>query len=111
MFGETHPSPLVVMVNLASDLAMIGDVSRARELGERALEMSREVRGVTHPCSLATAANLSLDRRADGDEGAARELHEQTLAQYRETLGAEHPESRLAAQSGRATVDIDLMMV
>jgi len=110
MFGEDHPSPLVVTVNLASDLAMIGEVRHAREIGETALEMSCEVRGEDHPCSLATAANLSLDRRADGDEAGARQLHEETVARYRETLGAEHPESRLAAQHGRATVDIDLMM-
>lgn len=111
MFEETHPSPLVVMVNLASDLAMLGETKRARQMGERAFEMNREVRGADHPVTLAAAANLSIDRRGDGDETGGRVLYEETIERYRRTLGAEHPESRLAAQRGRAGVDIDLMMV
>lgn len=110
IFDDRHPSPLVVMTNLASDLAMLGEVGKARRLGEQTLEASREVRGPDHPATLAVAANLSIDRRADGDEGSARELYEATVNRYAERLGPEHPESRLAAQRGRATVDIDLMI-
>ena len=110
IFGEEHPSPLVVMTNLASDLAMMGEVKRAREIGERSLELHRQVRGASHPCTLATAANLALDRRADNDEEGAEQLHTETVQLYKNTLGPEHPESRLAAQYGRAVIDIEPMM-
>jgi tetratricopeptide (TPR) repeat protein len=110
IFGDEHPSPLVVMTNLASDLAMMGEVRRARQLGEKSLELHRIVRGARHPCSLATAANLALDRRADGDPTGAEALHGETIALYEDTLGSEHPETRLAAQYGRAVIDIEPMM-
>ena len=108
--GKRHPSPLVVMTNLASDLATMGEVSRARELGEESWRLHREVRGADHPCTLATAANLSVDRRGDGDVEEAAELYEDTVRRYRATLGPEHPETRLAVQYGRATIDIEPMM-
>lgn len=110
MFGEEHPSSLVVMTNLASDLAAMGEVKRARELGERSLAIHRSFRGDDNPFTIATGANLSLDRRADGDDEGAEELHSEVVRRYHDTIGPEHPDSRLAAQYGRANIDIEPMM-
>lgn len=110
MFGEEHPSSLVVMTNLASDLAAMGEVTRARELGERSFAVHKRFRGDDNFFTLATGANLSLDRRADGDAEGAEELHREIARRYHATLGSEHPDSRLAAQYGRANIDIEPMM-
>lgn len=110
MFGEDHPSSLVVMTNLASDLAMMGEVQRARQLGERSYAVHLRFRGDDNPFTLATGENLSLDRRADGDAAGAEELHREVVRRYRDTLGPEHPDYRLAAQYGRANIDIEPMM-
>jgi tetratricopeptide (TPR) repeat protein len=110
MFGEEHPSSLVVMTNLASDLAAMGEVKLARQHGERSLTVHRRFRGDNNPFTLATGENLSLDRRADGDAEGAEELHREVVKRYRDTLGPEHPDSRLAAQYGRANIDIEPMM-
>ena len=34
LYPYVHPNMLIVMTNLASDLAAIGDVRQAREMGE-----------------------------------------------------------------------------
>lgn len=97
------------MTNLASDLALLGEVRRAREMGERALELSREVRGPNHHATLAVASNLSLDRRADNDAEFADALFTDTMERLTAELGREHPETRRAAQRGRMNLDIEPM--
>jgi Tetratricopeptide repeat len=97
------------MTNLASDLAAVGEVQQARELGEKALESSRNSRGPSHPATLALAANLSLDLRATGDLEAAGVQAERALEAYDERLSAEHPQARRAHQQGRVNVDIEPM--
>jgi hypothetical protein len=104
-----HPSTLVVMTNLASDLAAVGEVKQARELGEKALKSSRKSRGPAHPATLALAANLSLDLRATGDLAAAQALSEEALAAYDARLTGEHPQALRAHQQGRVNVDIEPM--
>ena len=110
MFGEEHPSPLVVMTNLASDLAAMGEVKRAREIGERSFAVHRSFRGDLNPFTLATGVNLSMDRRAAGDAKEADELHADVVQKYFDTLGAEHPDYRTARQCGRLNIDIEPMM-
>lgn len=98
------------MTNLSSDLAAIGEVRQARQLGEKSVELHRQVRGEDHPCTMAAAANLSLDRRADGDDAGARTLHAEAMQRFEATLSPEHPWARLAADFGRQTLDIEPMM-
>jgi len=108
-YPHEHPSTLIVMTNLASDLAAVGAVQQSRELGERTLTASRAARGHSHPATLAVAANLTLDMRATGDEAGALSLHAQTLAAYEEQITLEHPQARRAVQQGRINVDIEPM--
>jgi tetratricopeptide (TPR) repeat protein len=110
LYGDDeHPNVLVVSINLASDLAALGEVHLARELGERTLEASKRVMGEDHPRTLAIAANLALDRRAVGDTEGADALHQQTLESIERTLTGEHPMTRLARQRGRINLDIEPM--
>lgn len=110
LFGEAHPSTLAVLTNLASDLAMMGEAHQARQIGEQSYQLHAETRGRDHPYTLATAANLALDRRGDRDHAGADELHASTRRICEGKLGTDHPESRLIAQYGRMTLDIEPMM-
>lgn len=109
-FGDGHPDALVIATNLASDLAALGDVQHARRLGEETLTKSIDVMGESHPCTTASAANLALDRRAVGDEANAKSLFEKALAVSESTLTRDHPRTRLIAQRGRVSLDIEPMM-
>jgi tetratricopeptide (TPR) repeat protein len=102
-----HPSTLIVMTNLASDLAAVGEVREARAIGEEAIAMSQGSRGEGNLFTLVTAANLSLDLRATGDPDAAVELLAKTLAAFDETQGAEHPRTVQARHGGRLNLDIE----
>lgn len=110
LFGEAHPNTLAVLTNVASDLAMMGEAHQARQVGEQSYQLHAETRGRDHPYTLATAANLALDRRGDRDHAGADELHASTRRICEGKLGADHPESRLIAQYGRMTLDIEPMM-
>jgi hypothetical protein len=95
---------------MASDLAMMEEVTRARQVGERSYRLHAETRGHDHPSTLATAANLALDRRRDGDHTGADDLRASTLRAYAAKLGVNHPETQLVTQYGCVTLDIEPMM-
>jgi Tetratricopeptide repeat len=96
-----------VAINLASDLAWLGEVERARELGEDTLARSRRVLGEDHPVTLGCAANLSLDLRAAGLSAEAERLFADTISRYRKTLGDDHPDTITAAEGRRLEPDFD----
>ena len=108
--GEAHPSTLAVMTNIASDLAMMGEAHRARQIGEQSYQLHTETRGHDHPATIATAANLALDRRRDGDRMAADQLRASTQRAYAAKLGVDHPETQMITQYERMTREIELMM-
>lgn len=113
-----HPYQLIVMTNMASDMAADGDPELARELGEKVVELSSAAthgavkpsvtaRGATHPATLAASANLALDMKATGDKAAGLALEVQTLAELDAQLLADHPQTLLAGQHGRLNLDIE----
>lgn len=105
--GYDHPNTLIVMVNLASDCAAVGDVRRAREIGEDVVARARTTFGDTHPATLAASANLSLDLRATDAPDASRDLFAKTMAAYNATVGPEYPMAVAARQQGRLSLDIE----
>ncbi|MFD0684435.1 FxSxx-COOH system tetratricopeptide repeat protein [Actinomadura fibrosa] len=107
--NEEHPHVLIISANLASDLAALGEVQRARELGEKTLDAITRMLGAEHPWTLAIAANLALDRRASGDESSAHGLYETSYAISRRTLTVEHPLTRIMSQRGRINMDLEPM--
>jgi hypothetical protein len=96
-----------VAINLASDLAMLGDMTAARELGQDTLQRLARLLGRDHPLALGCAANLVVDLRADGATGEADSLAADTMSRYAATLGLSHPDAVVAAQGGRLDFDFD----
>ncbi|MFC1411801.1 FxSxx-COOH system tetratricopeptide repeat protein [Streptacidiphilus sp. N1-12] len=107
IFGAEHPLTLQATANLVSDLAAVGDLGAALELGEALYERSRRSLGENHPDTLAVGANLSLDRRASGRPAAAAELRADVMLRYQEALSPQHPVVRIVQQHGRVDVDIE----
>jgi Tetratricopeptide repeat len=93
--------------NLASDLALLGDFTGARELGEDTLSRLRGLVGEEHPITLGCAANLTLDLRADGAVNNADKLAADTMNRYSHTLGTDHPDAQAAAAERRLDFDFD----
>lgn len=105
--GRDHDISLVIAVNLASDLAELGELRAARALGEDTHRRVKRVLGATHPLTLGAAANLSLDLRADGASEAAAELSAEVMRGYAETLSLNHPDALTAAEGRRLDFDFD----
>ena len=89
--GPDHPYAIIATINLASDLAALGEIEAAVALDQDAVERGNRVLGVDHPTVLAAAFNLSLDLRAAGRYEEAEPYHGPTLERYRRVLGEAHP--------------------
>ena len=90
------------MNNLAESLSAQGDLSRARELQKKVLEISGRILGEEHPKTLRFMNNLAKSLRAQGDPKAARELREKVLEISRRVLGEEAPRhAKIHEQPGR----------
>ncbi len=89
-FGAEHPATLVAMDELASAALATRDLSKARDLNERALEVRRRVLGDGHLATLETMNNLAFMLFEQGDIARVRALLEQILAECRQTSGDEH---------------------
>jgi tetratricopeptide (TPR) repeat protein len=101
-----HHYSLTVAVNLATDLAALGDLKSAINLGRGTLRRLGVVLGEDHPATLACAANLSADLQKDGFEEEAAELFERTLDGYdRLMMGPDHPD--IEAAMARRHLDLD----
>ena len=94
-------------VNLASDLAALGETSQARALGEDSLARLTRLLGEQHPVTLGCAANLMLDLRADGAAEEADALLAGTMSGYEQTFGLDHPLTEAAAAGTRINWDFD----
>ncbi len=105
--GRNHDLSLVIALNLASDLAELGEIGAARALGEDTHRRVKKVLGAAHPLTLAAAANLSLDLRADGASEAAAELSAEAMSGYQGTLSLNHPDALVAAEGRRLDFDFD----
>ena len=102
-----HFYSLTVAVNLASDLAALGDATAARTLGEDTLERLRSLMGEDHFLTLNCAANLVADLRATGANDEAEHLLAETLIHYADTLGKDHSETQATAAGQRIDADFD----
>ena len=105
--GQDHHYTLTVAVNLASDLAVLGDTDRALGIGDDTLARLGRVLGPDHPLTLGCAANMVIDYRRRDDEHAAERLAVDTMRRYRQTLGDGHPDTVAAAEGRRLDFDFD----
>jgi hypothetical protein len=102
-----HDYSLVVAMNLASDLAALGDLESARALGEGTLRRLRALLEEDHPLTLGCAANLVVDLRTSGADAEADELYADTMSRLNATLGDKHPDTENAAKGLRLDFDFD----
>ena len=99
--ARPRPSPsLTVAANLTGDLAALGEVAKARTLGEDTLARLRSLLGDNHPMTLGCSANLALDLRACGVDDDAAQMAADTLTRFAQTLGDEHAGIAKAAAAG-----------
>jgi hypothetical protein len=105
--GSDHHYSLNVAINLASDLAALGDITDAVARGTDTLRRVRDVLGDEHPVALGCAANLIADLRAAGEEDAAAEFADATFALYEQLLYPEHPDVRTAKEGRHLDFDFD----
>eukprot|EP00957_Ditylum_brightwellii_P207795 15354558-Ditylum_brightwellii.AAC.1 len=77
--GETHPTTLATMNDLALAVQEQGRYREAEELFRQCLEVIKSALGETHPTTLATMNNLSEAVREQGRYGEAEELQRQCL--------------------------------
>ena len=102
--GPDHPNTLRVATTLAVTLAVLGEVSAARDLAQDTLARGRRVLGDDHPTSLYSAAVLTTALAALGEVSAARDLAQDTLARSRRILGEDHATTLLTAATLAGTL-------
>jgi hypothetical protein len=105
--GRDHHYSLNVAINLASDLAALGDLEGARTLGVDTHQRARSVLGTEHPVALGCAANLVADLRALGEDEEATTLAEATFPVYERVLYPDHPDVRTAKDGRHLDFDFD----
>ncbi|NUP04064.1 MAG: toll/interleukin-1 receptor domain-containing protein, partial [Nonomuraea sp.] len=93
-----HPDSLRVADNLAVDLAALGRVQEAVDLGEETLARRRRILGEDDLDTLHTASNLAIDLAALGRTGEADALREDTLARQRRLFGQNHPDIKYTVE-------------
>ena len=89
--GGWHQHTLASMGNLATTLAMQGDLAAAEPLIREVLEVMRETLGSRHPDTLNSINNLGQLLQDKGDLAAAELLQREAVETARETLGNRHP--------------------
>jgi Tetratricopeptide repeat len=105
--GTDHVHSIICAINLASDLAALGETEAAVAMDIESSERSDRVLGVDHPTSLAVSLNLVIDLRTLDRGQEAETRYVDVLTRYRRTLGEEHPATIAAARGIRADCDID----
>jgi len=88
---------------LASAILATGQMSEARAVFERVLDVREEVLGPGHPKTATTLNDLALLHQAQGDLAAARHLFERALGIREHVLGPDHPET---VATGRALAEL-----
>ena len=103
VLGETHPSTLVSLNNLAGLYESQGRYGEAEPLYEQALQLRRDVLGETHPSTLVSLNNLAGLYESQGRYGEAEPLYEPGAAAQPRCAGRDPPlNARKPQQSGRS---------
>jgi Tetratricopeptide repeat/Restriction endonuclease len=89
--GEDHPATLAAMNNMAATLQQQGNLTGARLLQEKTLDICRRVLGEDHPAIFPAMSNLAATLSYQGDLPGARLLQEKSLAIHCRVLGEDHP--------------------
>lgn len=91
VLGSDDPRVSRLLNGVAAALRSLGELARAKELLELALESDLRNLGEEHPTVATLRFNLAAVARDTGDLMRARELFTRTLAARERSLGADHP--------------------
>jgi tetratricopeptide (TPR) repeat protein len=93
VLGSEHPLTLMSITEVAGIFRTQGNLVRAREMGEKALAVSRAAVGPDHPATLSLMNNLAETFRLQGSLVEARKMHEEALRTRKRLYGEEHPDT------------------
>jgi tetratricopeptide (TPR) repeat protein len=93
VLGESHPTQLRAMADLARVVRLQGNLASAHRLHEHVLKARRKILGKDHDDTLQAMRALAETLHIMGHRRRARELLEQALELRRRLFGAEHPET------------------
>jgi len=90
--GSSLSSQATTHNSMAKTWLLLGDIERARDETERAVELWIEGRGLDHPDVATGYNNLGEIARRLGDRTTARAHFDRALQVWENTLGPDHPE-------------------
>ena len=105
--GTDHPHTLSSLSKWASSFEKMGDLEKARELGEQAYQLQRKTLGDTHSDTIATLSLLTSIHRKSENLTKALEMAKQCHTLRCNSLGEQHPLS-LISQYNLAKVYRDI---
>src|SRR5262249_32582390 len=105
--GDEHPFTVTALINVATDIALMGDHSGAYHTSERAYAMALDVQGPDPWDPLAARANLAIDRAPAGISDPGR-VRDEVLARLRRLLGPGHSAVSDVASGVRLECDIEV---
>jgi tetratricopeptide (TPR) repeat protein len=91
--GPGDANTIVLINNLVVLQRAVGQLDRAEERADRAIELSRAALGDRDIITLLSMNNRAMLYEDRGRIDEARKLYEKTLEGRRETLGPEHPDT------------------
>lgn len=93
VFGEEHPSTMIITSNLAQLYLDEGKSAQAEPLQRRVLEVDTRILGAEHPRTLADLGNMAKVYRNQGKYPEAEAAFKRVLEAQRRVLGADRPET------------------
>jgi tetratricopeptide (TPR) repeat protein len=94
--GVSKTNVLRSWLNLSRAVRLCGDYSKARFLGEDALDFGRQELGADHPLTLLTAKDLSIALRRSGSYADSLEIANDVLERSGRVFGKSAPDSLAA---------------
>ncbi|KAH7303371.1 hypothetical protein B0I35DRAFT_365076, partial [Stachybotrys elegans] len=94
LFGESNPSTLASMANLASTFWNQGRWEEAEKLGVQVMETRKATLGVDHPSTLTSMNNLAYTLHGMGRVEEAINLMQTCIRIRQDKLGADHPDTQ-----------------
>jgi tetratricopeptide (TPR) repeat protein len=90
VLGQTYPSTMTSMAELASTCRAEGRWKEAEELEVQVMEMSSRMFGLDHPDTVTSMENLGFVLKAQGKYAEAEDMYQQALKGYEKIQGPEH---------------------
>jgi len=110
LLGDTHPSTIIALMNIASDIFALGQYQDAYEMDVATTAEATRALGADHPITLAVMANKAQDLRALGRDGEGKALQAEVHVGAVAKLGQDKPAVRAFTKPDlRVSCDIDPM--